>query len=328
MQVFFTKKMLKKLYKKSCQFSPFSPTTNINIENQQKKMKFYKSCILLLSLILGLASANVIPDVKPALKGVTILNDPFVVKKDGVYSGYAIDLMNLIAKEANFTFTLTESPDGRYGMVLDNGTINGMLGEVNQKKADFAIADITVTARRTEFVDFSEPIMESTLGAILKTELVPAGATTMKDLLNVPASNLTLVSLQNGATAESLKLGNSSLAQAFWARLQESAASSPVKNFQEGVIRVTATSGTPTAYIGQTSSLVYFAKRSCQPDLTVLADDAHLGDNQYAVAVQKGSAYLAPINEAIKALKAKGKLAELKDKYWVCPCCSLAIVVE
>lgn len=36
-------------------------------------MKFYKSCILLLSLILGLASANVIPDVKPALKGVTIL---------------------------------------------------------------------------------------------------------------------------------------------------------------------------------------------------------------------------------------------------------------
>lgn len=65
--------MLKKLYKKSCQFSPFSPTTNINIENQQKKMKFYKSCILLLSLILGLASANVIPDVKPALKGVTIL---------------------------------------------------------------------------------------------------------------------------------------------------------------------------------------------------------------------------------------------------------------
>lgn len=56
-----------------------------------------------------------------------------MVKKDGVYSGYAIDLMNLIAKEANFTFTLTESPDGRYGMVLDNGTINGMLGEVNQK---------------------------------------------------------------------------------------------------------------------------------------------------------------------------------------------------
>lgn len=57
------------------------------------------------------------------------------MKKDGGsgYQGYSADLMNLIAEKAGFTFSLALSPDGFYGRVAENGIINGMLGEVNQK---------------------------------------------------------------------------------------------------------------------------------------------------------------------------------------------------
>ena len=44
------------------------------------------------------------------------------------FSGYAIDMMNEIARLLNLTFTLELVPDGTTGQALENGTWNGMIG--------------------------------------------------------------------------------------------------------------------------------------------------------------------------------------------------------
>ena len=48
------------------------------------------------------------------------------------FSGYSVDLLALIAEKAGFQYELYESPDGSYGRLQENGTMNGMIGEVNR----------------------------------------------------------------------------------------------------------------------------------------------------------------------------------------------------
>lgn len=53
-------------------------------------------------------------------------------KDDGTiaYQGYCIDLLNELARNLHFTFDIYPSPDGMYGAETDNGTWNGMIGEL------------------------------------------------------------------------------------------------------------------------------------------------------------------------------------------------------
>ena len=62
-------------------------------------------------------------------------DEPFVMtekQKDGTnsYNGYCIDLLNELAKMLHFTFEIYPTPDGLYGSETENGTWNGMIGEL------------------------------------------------------------------------------------------------------------------------------------------------------------------------------------------------------
>ena len=46
------------------------------------------------------------------------------------YEGYNIDLIDAIAKELKFNYTIQIVADSQYGKKLDNGTWNGMIGEL------------------------------------------------------------------------------------------------------------------------------------------------------------------------------------------------------
>lgn len=67
-------------------------------------------------------------------------------------------------------------------------------------------------------------------------------------------------------------------------------------------------------YISQYSILEYVAGKDCE--LAAILDDSNIDNVQYGIAMQKGSPFLGPFNEAIKELKANEKLVELKKKYW------------
>ena len=46
------------------------------------------------------------------------------------YTGYCIDLLNELKRSLKFTYDIYSSPDGKYGIETENGTWNGMIGEL------------------------------------------------------------------------------------------------------------------------------------------------------------------------------------------------------
>ncbi|XP_044181464.1 glutamate receptor 2-like isoform X1 [Acropora millepora] len=98
---------------------------------------------------------------------------PFVMIKheeDGSisYEGFCIDLLKQLAKMLHFTYEIYLSPDGQYGGITENNTWDGMMGELVNKRADIALAGLTVTEVRAKAFDFSVPFMHYTDDILLK----------------------------------------------------------------------------------------------------------------------------------------------------------------
>lgn len=75
-------------------------------------------------------------------------------------SGYCIDLLLRIADALNFTFNLYQVNDLSYGAkrYLENRVEwTGLIGELLSKRADMAIATLTINPERAKVIDFSKP---------------------------------------------------------------------------------------------------------------------------------------------------------------------------
>nr|CAH8873534.1 unnamed protein product [Trichobilharzia regenti] len=145
----------------------FKPTGVWNIDERMKVAK---------------QPAITLPKQLPKTKGVvlkvtTIPDAPFMIpiKFDAydrplgtpdAWMGYCIDLLNEIAADVGFNYTVHITPDRQYGSGIDfgNGTVfyNGIMGELIREEADMAVAGFTITYEREKLVDFSTPWM--TLG--------------------------------------------------------------------------------------------------------------------------------------------------------------------
>ncbi|KAK7098048.1 hypothetical protein V1264_004938 [Littorina saxatilis] len=85
------------------------------------------------------------------------------------FEGYALDLAEALSKEVGFEYHFRLVNDNNYGMRSPvNNTWNGMIGELISRKADVAIAGLTITAERERYVDFSKPYMEIGVAIIIK----------------------------------------------------------------------------------------------------------------------------------------------------------------
>ena len=71
------------------------------------------------------SSADILPNLVNGFNGAklklcVIPWEPFIIRKlEGVYTGYYIKLLELMAEELNFTFTVYEPEDGLYGNIKD-----------------------------------------------------------------------------------------------------------------------------------------------------------------------------------------------------------------
>merc|ERR1711936_25448 len=96
---------------------------------------------------------------------VGVLNPPYtmyVESKEKLtgndqFEGFAVDLATELSKILGFNFTFKLVDDGKYGSETSPGNWNGMLGEVHDGKADFVIADISITASRASAFSFTIP---------------------------------------------------------------------------------------------------------------------------------------------------------------------------
>lgn len=117
---------------------------------------------------------NITEDVKENLKKIsdhlanktlivtTVLDDPYVfqqIDENGVvtYEGFCIDLLNEISNHLGFKYEIRVAPKNEYGNCNDEGVCNGMVKELVEKRADLAVAGMTITYEREQVIDFTKP---------------------------------------------------------------------------------------------------------------------------------------------------------------------------
>ncbi|XP_077578926.1 glutamate receptor ionotropic, kainate 4 isoform X1 [Stigmatopora nigra] len=100
----------------------------------------------------------------------TILENPYVMLRanhqemegNERYEGFCVDMLKELSAILKFKYRIRLVGDGQYGAPGANGTWSGMVGELISRKADLAVAGLTITAEREKVIDFSKPFM--TLG--------------------------------------------------------------------------------------------------------------------------------------------------------------------
>ena len=61
----------------------------------------------------------------------------------------------MIASELNITWELMRIKDGYYGSTTQDGTWNGIIGELHHHRIDLSIVDLSVTSERMQVIYIS-----------------------------------------------------------------------------------------------------------------------------------------------------------------------------
>lgn len=110
------------------------------------------------------------------MKVVVLEHTPAVLKVSEsnkfVYKGVEVKILEALAAAINFTILFYESSDSeseKWGKLLSNGSMTGLLGQMVDGKADFALGDLHNTLYHLDIIDLSIPY-----GAECLTFLTPA----------------------------------------------------------------------------------------------------------------------------------------------------------
>ncbi|XP_017493330.1 PREDICTED: glutamate receptor ionotropic, kainate 2 isoform X3 [Rhagoletis zephyria] len=101
---------------------------------------------------------------------------PYVMVKNGVnktgnvrFEGFCIDLLKAIAKQVGFQYKIELVPDNMYGVYNpDTNTWNGIVRELMERRADLAVASMTINYARESVIDFTKPFMNLGIGILFK----------------------------------------------------------------------------------------------------------------------------------------------------------------
>ena len=78
----------------------------------------------------------------------------------GLNNGIFVDVFKELSQRLNFSYTVTKPPDGEWGVLKSDGSWSGMVGQLETKEVDLAVADFTVTEERSKAITFSNPLDE------------------------------------------------------------------------------------------------------------------------------------------------------------------------
>ncbi|CAG2106363.1 unnamed protein product, partial [Medioppia subpectinata] len=217
--------------------------------------------------------------------------------------GYVVDLMNEIANIVGFQYKLYLSPDGKYGSVINN-SVNGMIAE----RADFAVADITVTDARAKYVDFTQPFIDYNPLVVL---LHKHYAQNMGSFADLAASDLPYGTYRGGRAHRAFNQSDNPVIKRMY-RHMESNPDNMVANL--GDVLYEMVTGMRYGFITVSTIAEYWSGIYC--NLTYVVDPNGYFPNVYAIAMPKGSVYISKFNDAIRQLKHQGELDRIKAKNW------------
>ncbi|XP_023247067.1 glutamate receptor ionotropic, kainate 2 [Copidosoma floridanum] len=101
---------------------------------------------------------------------------PYVMVREGKnltgnarFEGFCVDLLKWIAGQVGFQYAIRLVPDHMYG-VYDPVTKewNGIVRELMEKRADLAVASMTINYARESVIDFTKPFMNLGIGILFK----------------------------------------------------------------------------------------------------------------------------------------------------------------
>ncbi|CAI4222997.1 unnamed protein product [Auanema sp. JU1783] len=82
-------------------------------------------------------------------------------------SGYCVDLLNKLASDIGFTYTLYKVRDEKWGLKTENGW-NGLIADLINNKADMCVTSLKLNSERARDIDFSLPFLETGIAVIVK----------------------------------------------------------------------------------------------------------------------------------------------------------------
>ncbi|XP_059157771.1 glutamate receptor 3-like, partial [Physella acuta] len=122
-------------------------------------------------------------------KVVMIEERPFtMLKRDHMlkrgndrFEGFAVDLIEEVAKMLEFDYDIYLVNDGKFGSKMPNGEWNGMIGELLAGNATMSVAPLSINAQREEAVDFTKPFKTRYISVLMK---IPTRETSYFEFLN------------------------------------------------------------------------------------------------------------------------------------------------
>ncbi|CAL1527178.1 unnamed protein product, partial [Lymnaea stagnalis] len=103
-----------------------------------------------------------------SLKESPFLMDRENPSPDEPFEGFCIDLTKELAKIVGFNFRIELVPDGNYGSPNAEGEWDGMVREIIDRRADLAIAPLTITYIREQVIDFTKPFLNLGISILFK----------------------------------------------------------------------------------------------------------------------------------------------------------------
>lgn len=239
---------------------------------------------LLTAGALGLAVSFAMPLAQAQDKTLVVATDtafvPFEFKQDGKYTGFDIQLWEAIAKQANLKFEWQP---------MD---FNGIIPGLQTKAIDAALAGITMTEKRAEVIDFSDPYYESGLAILVpvNSEIKAAADLAGKEVA-VKTGTATVDYMKANVPGAKLKL---------------------FPNIDNAFLEL-ATKRVD-AVVHDTPNVQYYANTAGNGKVKVVGS-LKSGDF-YGIAFPKGSALRATVNQALAAIKADGTYDKLYEHWF------------
>lgn len=107
----------------------------------------------------------------------SVLSSPYLMMRqggDGEYSGFIPDLLEELSNVIPFAYKIQHVKHGGYGRRSENGTWNGLMSEVVNRRVEIAVADMYLSAERQESVEFTQAFLVDDL-AVVMSRSTPAG---------------------------------------------------------------------------------------------------------------------------------------------------------
>ena len=105
-------------------------------------------------------------------EAVTLQEYPTVIvnaENTGItIGGFFGEVWNLLENHMNFSTRIRISPDGKWGGRDENGTWNGMIQEVYEKRAQIGLGAFGLTKSRSDVVGFSPPLFQADIQIFIK----------------------------------------------------------------------------------------------------------------------------------------------------------------